>query len=297
MRGTLFEGDVVIVNKMTYGARVPITPLSFKFGGSDKFLDWISLPYMRLFGFGSIQRNDLLVFNYPLNIETPIDIGEEYIKRCVALPGDTLEINNGNVYINSKNVKNPDNIYFNFTITSDKEIDSIFIRSLNLPIGNLSLDKQSISCFMSYLMADSISRSEHVTSININLFPQEYYTPNCFPYTSTIKWNYDFFGPIYVPKEGDSIVINAFNISLYQKLIEKNENTVIQLRNDSTFINNTPASYYTFKQNYYFVMGDNRHNSIDSRAWGFVPESHIIGKASYILYSSTKKGRSFIPLH
>ncbi len=294
MHGTLFEGDVVIVNKITYGARIPITPLSLKFAGSNKYLDWITLPYMRLFGFGSVKRNDLLVFNYPLNYTEPIDMGEEYIKRCIALPGDTLEINKGNVYINNVYSKDPENIYFNYTITSEKEIDPAFIKELN---GNLSIDKKSITCFINALTADSLSKLKNITSVNINLFLKEFYTPNCFPYTPTIKWNYDYFGPVWIPKKGDSIKITDVNISLYQKLIEKNENAIILLRQDSTFINNKPATHYIFKQDYYFVMGDNRHNSIDSRAWGFVPESHVIGKASYILYSSVKKGRSFITLH
>jgi signal peptidase I len=296
MHGCLFEGDFILVNKIVYGPRLPITPLTFKVGGKENYLDWIQLPYIRFFGYGNIKRNDVLVFNYPLSQDVPIDIGEEYIKRCIALPGDSLQIINGQVYINRKKAKEPAHLYYRYTITVKEAIDSSVLKRLNISGRMPSEDGKQYTFFMSRAQADSLAKQKSITSCSINFFAKDYYRPSVYPNYPSIPWNHDFFGPLWTPRAGDSILLNATSIYLYQRLIEKHEKISFTFRNDSAFIDKKYVQFYTFKQNYYFVMGDNRYDSKDSRDWGFVPESHIIGKATYVLYSNLKKGRNFLDI-
>jgi signal peptidase I len=223
MHPTLIEGDHIFVNKLAYGARIPITPLSLPM--SETYLDWIQIPYLRLPGFSSVKHDDIIVFNYPMDDDLPIDERKGYVKRCVGLPGDTIKIKKGITAINGKD-----------EITSFKPIRA---------------------------MDSSI------------------YSPACFPNDARIKWNPDNFGPLYIPKKGESIVLNKKNILLYKRVIEKYEGNILKIKNDSVFINEHYRVTYSFKMNYYFAMGDNRSNSVDSRFWGFVPESHLIGRVSH----------------
>ncbi len=244
MHQTLLEGDYIIVNKLAYGARVPITPLSLSFGNKHLFFDWLTLPYIRIPGYSTVCRNDIIVFNFPLEEGLPIDERLQYVKRCIGLPGDSVFISKGQVFINGEELKEPEKI---------------------------SLEKLAVA-------PDS-------------------YSPNIFPNSSVVKWNVDYFGPLYVPKCGDSISLTTKNVTLYKRIIEKFENNTLVNKNDSIYINGQYTQTYVFKMNYYFTLGDNRHSSIDSRFWGFVPENHLIGKASFILFSSnntpSQKSRTF----
>ena len=225
MSNTFVEGDKVFVNKLAFGARVPITPLSVHFGKTKKYIDLITLPYIRFFGYTSIKQNDILAFNLPSETEHPVDEKKEMLKRCVALPGNFIEIKNAHVYVNSV-----------------------------------------------------LQNEEFVLQKNAS-FTQENYSPTVFPHHGNFKWNLDFFGPLYIPKKGQSITLNTKTLTLYKYIIETHEGcSVLALGNDY-YINGEKTKTYTFKMNYYFVLGDNRYNSIDSRYWGFLPENHIIGIA------------------
>ena len=232
MQNELFEGDYIVVNKLAYGARLPITPLSLPFSNSTSYLNWIHLPYMRIPGYTHISRNDVIVFNLPTDDKVPVDERELFIKRCIALPGDTLKIDSAQIFINGK---------------------------IQIETSNLTKIKVSAKSF---------------------------YNPNFFPNNYHFKWNLDYFGPIVIPKKADSVKISIDNIDLYKKIIQVYENNKLEIKGSEIIINGKEANNYVFKMNYYFVLGDNRHNSIDSRYWGFVPEDHIIGKASMILYST-----------
>lgn len=261
MEYTLIEGDRVIVNKSAYGVRLPITPLSASFLSKSFFIDWLKLPYFRLPGYSSVKRNDIVVFNFPLESDLPIDERKEYIKRCVGIPSDTLTIKNGVLYIN------------NDLFQERQLISETYI--LN-----------SKECFLPKYVADSFLIQK--ASIRRNTIDSTRYSPDVFPNTSSIKWNADNFGPLYIPQKGNTLSLNTKNIHLYERIIQQYEHNALRITTDAIYINNKKVFAYTFKMNYYFVIGDNRYNSNDSRFWGFVPEDHLIGKASFLIYSSKK---------
>ena len=267
MNATLKDGDFIFVNKLSYGSRLPITPLSIHFGNEKYFLNWITIPYFRLPGYSEIKRNDILVFNLPTDIDLPVDEKKEYIKRCIGLPGDTLSIRLSNVYINDTLIPDLQQQIKWYSVKTKVAVSELYI-----PVSS----------------ADSIFKNTNTLSIEKRSIQPEEYKPNYFPNAPQITWNPDNLGPLYVPKKGESVKLDQKSVLLYQSIIEKYEKNKITYKNDSILINGIPSSSYTFKMNYYFVLGDNRYNSTDSRFWGFLPEDHIIGKATYLLYSSNK---------
>lgn len=286
MHGSLFEGDYVVINKLAYGARLPITPLSYQ----KNYVDWISLPYIRLFGFSDIERNDIIAFNYSLTDELPIDLRQEYIKRCVGLPGDTLRIINGVVSAGSF-TSEPTTIYNPYSVITNSKLDSNTLINLNIvPDGNSENNKYYL--YMGTEQAAALIKTGIIKSLTLEHYNKEQYNPAIFPNYPDFKFNLDHFGPLYIPAEGDSMALTTKNMLLYQRIINRFEDVKLSVKGDSVFVDDKYSLYYTFKNNYYFLMGDNRHNSIDCRHWGFIPQSHIIGKASLIL-SSPKTGRSF----
>lgn len=260
MRNTFQEGDYVVVNKMVYGARLPITPLSIHIGGKNYFLDLLQLPYWRIPGYSSVKRNDILVFNLPTEYTLPVDERKNYVKRCIGLPGETIAIQDGKVFINGahKPLDEPEGQLNRYSVSVKGDA---FPRELYLTASD----------------ARQISQSDTVTDLRQTYISG--YHPACFPNNPQIKWNPDKLGPLWIPKKGAMIRLNKITLLLYQRLIEVHEHKAISYKNDTLFINGQAENYYTFCMNYYFVMGDNRSNSIDSRYWGFVPEDHLIGKS------------------
>ena len=265
MNNTLKDGDYIFVNKLAFGSRLPITPLSVHFGDERHFLNWIQIPYLRLPAYTNVSLNDILVFNLPTDDFLPIDEKKEYVKRCVGLPGDTISITRSNVYINQKlipDLKNQVNWYSIKTFSSN-EIQEVF---------------------MSVLDIDSISKNNPSHIVEKKAIFEDNYSPSFFPHAPQIKWNPDNFGPLHIPKKNQTISLNEKSILLYQYVIEKYEGSKLTFKNDSIFLNGKSATSYTFKMNYYFVLGDNRYNSIDSRFWGLLPEDHIIGKVAFSIF-------------
>lgn len=255
MNQTLQEGDYILINKSAYGARLPITPLSLSFSSKSLFLDWIQLPYWRIPGYSNVKRNEIIVFNFPLDDHLPVDERKKYVKRCIAIPGDTLSCENTILYVNKKQVSETASILLNYVIHSKEQL----------------LTKKT---------ADSLSHKSY-SNISRKIIDTGAYSPSFFPNNAFVRWNPDHFGPLYIPKRGDTILLNRKNVILYQRIIEQYEHQTLQEKDTTFFINGKQSVYYIFKMDYYFVMGDNRYHSNDSRFWGFLPEDHLIGNVSF----------------
>lgn len=300
MRNTLLEGDYVLVNKLAYGPRIPITPFSIPFTGQQYYLN-VTLPYFRLWGYSEVNRNDVVVFNYPKEHEAfPVDHRTFYIKRCIALPGDTLHINNGKVFVNRIELKIPANALFPYLVKSkNKEPDSSLIAFFGAGKAGEFPEENHSSYFLSKEAFDSLKKSPSVDAVTLITDPPSYSDETIFPSHSKIKWNLDNFGPLYIPSKDDSIQLDSTTLILYSNIITDYEKNELKIIDNKIYINNIESKYYTFKMNYYFVMGDNRHFSHDSRVWGFVPEDHLVGKATMILFSKNdesfakRKSRTF----
>ncbi len=328
---TLLIGDRLFVSKLSYGPKMPITPLSFPLvhntlpfsKSASSYLDWLQWDYKRLAGLGEVERDDIVVFNFPVgdticvgrenpdyyqiirefemmglggreavhkeyDIKVrPLDKKENFVKRCVALPGDKLEIIDTRVYINGKPQKAYKGIEFRYKlINGGQMINPKAFERMELSVKN-DIEKTADGYVLTLTdeKAAKFKSMTGVTSVEKKIIKKGVWDWSIFPHDSTFKWNNDNFGPLVIPKKGMTIDLTPENLILYRRVIDVYEYNDYQEKDGKVIINGTQVDKYTFKQNYYWMMGDNRHNSADSRAWGFVPEDHIVGKPVLIFYS------------
>jgi len=355
---SLLVGDYLFVSKVSYGPRIPNTPLAIPFthtfqGKEFKpYVEWVKWDYKRLAGFRNIERNDIVVFNFPVGdtvalersaesyykiirneaellkrtdvklgkklkvediylkearkrvinnytiVNHPVDKKDNYVKRCVAIAGDTLEIKKGYVYINGEKGEEFRGVQYDYHVET-KAGKSLNKKTLfNLGISKEDFEHSSLKArylgLPGYIIpltndvAKKISKFKSVEKVSKMLDNPNEFDANIFPHDTLYSWNNDNFGPLYIPKKGKTIKIDMSNISKYKRIIDVYEDNDFIIKDGKITINDKETTEYTFKMNYYFMMGDNRSNSADSRFWGFVPEDHVVGRPVFVWLSLDK---------
>lgn len=319
MENSLLVGDFLFVSKFHYGTRTTTTPLQMPlthqkiwFTNIPSYSEAIKLPQYRLPGFSEVKREDVVVFNIPPkalndNIDYPVDLKTNYIKRCVGIPGDTLEIRDKQVFANGTPLSNPPDMQFSYDVISTSAISERNLEKLELGPEDIESGSHLENGTVAYEMWLTREKAEEMKALSyVKLIREKPDNPTLdsrgvIPYsayfigdhfrdtTRIANWTANNFGPLWIPQEGATIKLDKKNLALYgTTIVLYDHNEDARIEGDKLFIDGQEVSEYTFKQNYYFMMGDNRHNSLDSRYWGFVPEDHIVGKAFFIWLSLDK---------
>jgi len=295
---------------------------------TPSFSEIIHNPYKRLAGFGKIKNDDVVVFNFPEGdsvatnmqersyyemvrsygrervvsdkrsfgdiIYRPVDKRENYIKRCIAIPGDSLKIVNGQVFVNGKAEKEIPGIQYKYLINiQGNSLNSSAMEKLDITPEDIEGSGSRMVLSLTSEKYKVLDAMKFITSKERVTWPKEDRDPNIFPSNDQYTWNLDNFGPLWIPKKGVTVQLTTKNLPLYKRIIGVYEENILEVKNGEIYINGAVAREYTFKMDYFWMMGDNRYNSADSRYWGFVPEDHVVGKASFV-WLSLDKNKTFL---